>query len=140
MNLKKRHYQWLLYMVHPHGYNMTELQFLIDLLLNHKLPKDTKALIATRIKDVEDGYNKGNRPIIHQQAPVNTLALGKIFNGAIQSASTTALLEKEGGSLNNNSPIVAAVLPPIPPSAHALNRVIGGEVNTGNGLKGPRKF
>lgn len=32
---------------------MTELTFLIDLLLNHDLPKETKASIASRIKEVE---------------------------------------------------------------------------------------
>ncbi len=32
---------------------MTELGFLIDLLLNHKLPKATRDSIATRIKEVE---------------------------------------------------------------------------------------
>lgn len=32
---------------------MTELSFLLDLLMNHKLPKLTKQLIAARIKEVE---------------------------------------------------------------------------------------
>ena len=32
---------------------MTELSFLIELLLNHDLPKATKDLIASRIKEVE---------------------------------------------------------------------------------------
>ena len=32
---------------------MTELSFLIDLLLNHKLPKATKDAVAARIKEVE---------------------------------------------------------------------------------------
>ncbi len=31
---------------------MTELDFLIDILLNHKLPKATKDLVAERIKEV----------------------------------------------------------------------------------------
>ncbi len=33
---------------------MTELTFLIDLLLNHDLPKETKASVASRIKEVEE--------------------------------------------------------------------------------------
>lgn len=32
---------------------MTELSFLIDLLLNHKLPKATRDAVAERIRDVE---------------------------------------------------------------------------------------
>lgn len=32
---------------------MTELSFLLDLLLNHKLPKVTRDAVATRIKEVE---------------------------------------------------------------------------------------
>ncbi len=34
---------------------MTELTFLIELFLNHDLPKDTKQAIAERIKEVEQG-------------------------------------------------------------------------------------
>jgi hypothetical protein len=36
---------------------MTELSFLLELLLNHKLPKITKDLISTRIKEVEQELN-----------------------------------------------------------------------------------
>lgn len=36
---------------------MTELSFLVDLLLNHKLPKPTRDAVAARIKEVEDRYN-----------------------------------------------------------------------------------
>ncbi len=34
---------------------MTELTFLVDLLLNHKLPKLTRDAVAARIKEVEAG-------------------------------------------------------------------------------------
>ncbi len=34
---------------------MTELSFLVDLLLNHKLPKVTRDAVAARIKEVEAG-------------------------------------------------------------------------------------
>jgi hypothetical protein len=46
---------------------MTELGFLIELLLEHKLSPVTKAMIATRIKSVESTY--GPQPPI--QAPRN---------------------------------------------------------------------
>lgn len=35
----------------------TELSFLIELLLNHKLPPATKKLIAERVKEVEGSYS-----------------------------------------------------------------------------------
>lgn len=35
---------------------MTELSFLVDLLLNHKLPKATRDAVAARIKEVEERY------------------------------------------------------------------------------------
>lgn len=37
---------------------MTELQFLLDLLLEHKLTVATKKIIKDRIKYVEDGIHK----------------------------------------------------------------------------------
>lgn len=49
---------------------MTELTFLIELLLNHDLPKDTKALIASRIKEVEEGLV--SRPIAQPLPPVRS--------------------------------------------------------------------
>ncbi len=40
---------------------MTELSFLLDLLLNHKLPKGTKEAIVNRVKEIESkhGQNVG---------------------------------------------------------------------------------
>lgn len=64
---------------------MTELSFLLDLLLNHRLQKATKDLIRERIKEVEQGIpltpqGRANahlaampaisaNPIVAQQAP-----------------------------------------------------------------------
>lgn len=69
---------------------MTELSFLLELLLNHKIEKPTKDLIVNRIRDVEAGIFSqqkinygpaqvpqsipGIMPIPYQQAP-STLAL-----------------------------------------------------------------
>lgn len=39
---------------------MSELSFLIELLLNHELQKETKDLIAARIKEVEERFNLAN--------------------------------------------------------------------------------
>lgn len=64
---------------------MTELSFLIELLLNHKLPKATKDLIAERVKEVEGNRTAPPRPIIPP-----------ITGGVPQAASTIAAFAREG--------------------------------------------
>lgn len=59
---------------------MTELSFLIDLLLNHKLQKATKDLIVARIKDIESTHlptclpTAGVLPFYAQKQAPSTLA------------------------------------------------------------------
>ena len=77
---------------------MTELSFLIDLLMNHKLAKATKDLIAERIKEVESGITAGMSWPAKTNRPT-------ISNAQQQAPSTLANLEKMGG------------LPPIEPEA-----------------------
>lgn len=107
----------------------TELQFLIDLLLNHKLNPATKKIIADRIGDVEIAL----RQIVPRgtQAPYTVNPDLK----TLQAPSTQRLLERDGAPIS--TPIVGAVVAPAIP---ATARIIGGEVNTGKGIKGPRKF
>lgn len=112
---------------------MTELQFLIDLLLNHRLTKQTKDLIAKRIGDVEASYAKIQKPIAAAQSGA------RMVNGVMQAASTAAALERDP-AIAQAQPIISGPIEPIPASALAINRIKGGEVNTGNGTKGPRKF
>lgn len=89
---------------------VTELQFLIDLLLNHKLPKATKDLVAKRIGEVETGLIPPPR---HIALHPSVRAMGNQVEAQAMQAA-----------------------PPPPVSA----RIVGGEVSTGNGTKGPRKF
>lgn len=57
---------------------MTELSFLIDLLMNHKLPKLTKQAIAERIKEVESNIGAPNvRSQAPRQAPSTIAALSR---------------------------------------------------------------
>lgn len=51
----------------------TELGFLIELLLEHKLPASAKASIAVRVKDVEHGIHTAV-PSIPQMARLQTVA------------------------------------------------------------------
>lgn len=46
---------------------MTELTFLLELLLNHKLPQATKRIVTERVREVEAKYNA---PQVAYQAPI----------------------------------------------------------------------
>lgn len=104
---------------------MSELSFLIDLLLNHDLPKATKDLIAERIKFVEDKLLAGPpnwderflngrhpglvNPIIGPSSSITTAALAV----APQAPSTLALMAKHG---DITLPIVQTpIMPPVVP-------------------------
>jgi hypothetical protein len=54
----------------------SELSFLLDLLLNHKLGKQTKEAITERIKEVEASYQARplNAPIVQQPRPQSIIA------------------------------------------------------------------
>lgn len=106
---------------------MTELSFLIELLLNHDIPKATKDLVASRIKDVEAKIN-GASP--------HTFASGA--NWPAQAASTMALMAKHA------EPIEApAIIAQTPQAIAALNSRAEAMANAGKIEKGqtrPRKF
>lgn len=78
---------------------MTELSFLIELLLNHKLQKGTKDAIAARIKDVEASGMA--------RAPGVPLLRPNVSSGVVQAASTQAILER-------NPDLAAVLTPPVP--------------------------
>lgn len=87
---------------------MTELSFLIELLLEHELKADTKKAIAARIKDVESDISQN---MIHKQpsvSPVIQYPKGQTNNVGTQAPSTLALMAKHG----DIEP--APVMPPIP--------------------------
>jgi hypothetical protein len=69
----------------------SELSFLIDLLLNHKLTKPTRDLIATRIQEL--GMTQSTTPKVQTsgfiQSPQNL-----IHGGSVQSPSTMAILNR----------------------------------------------
>lgn len=67
---------------------MSELAFLIELILKHKLQTQTKLLIAERIREVEMSVSRVMIPQI-QIAPRPA-----VVGGSPQAPSTQALLEK----------------------------------------------
>ena len=91
---------------------MTELQWLIKILTQQKLSTAMKDLFIERIGEVEANLI----PKAHGTRPM--------INSMAQAASTQRILDE---------PISTPIIPP-------TQRIIGGEVSTGNGTKGPRKF
>lgn len=126
---------------------MSELSFLIELLLNHDLPKMTKDLIAQRIKDVEVKISEAQYPVakpvsvpvaVRQQAPSTLAAMAR--HGDIPAIPVVELPpvvpveqiaqtpEASAGLARRNQLINAAISGQI------------GEVSTGKNSRGPRKF
>ncbi len=116
---------------------MSELSFLIELLLNHRLQKETKDAIALRIKEVE-ATGTPSRPVANMPRPV--------LGVAAQSPSTQAILDR-------NPDLAAVLAPPVPveqvaqtPAAmaamnsrnQAINESLSGKVDKVTGR--PRKF
>lgn len=100
---------------------MTELSWLVDLLLNHKLSKPVRDHVANRIRDIEAATPKAAPQVVrHAVVPGQ------------QAPSTIANMNGEGS---------AKAISHIPTmTISAENRIIGGEISTGAGIRGPRKF
>lgn len=118
---------------------MTELSFLLDILLNHKLQKATKELIMARIKEVEEGLT--HKPQIYSPVP------GAILPGTIngQVASTAALLAKHNLPMPPAQPVAEIAQTPATQAALAARQAImeGNKpsmVSTGKGTLGPKKW
>lgn len=91
---------------------MTEIQFLLDLVLNCKPNATIRKKCLERIGEVESKLKPTNQPPILTRAPAH-------------------MLPPQALPLPNAAPTVLPM---------ASQRIIGGEVSTGEGLKGPRKF
>ena len=89
---------------------MTELSFLIDLLLNQKMPPKTRQLVADRIREIEQmaGANK----LINATPAANV-----IINGAPQAPSTVAAMMRHGNVPEANAVTNAVTPPPAEPVA-----------------------
>jgi hypothetical protein len=94
---------------------MTELRFLITLLLEHKLQPTTKKLIAERIEEVEKNLGPQSVAQIPQLRPAATA----------QSPSTQAILDRSPlepftGILDQLAPSTPLVVAQTPATAMAL--------------------
>lgn len=99
---------------------MTEIQWLCDILLNYKMPKEVKDKFISRIGEVEAQLSK---PQIMVPRP-NSIGV------PIQAPSTQRLMDEQ--------PFIPPV---IKPSPSEIDRETGKPmISTGNGTKGPRKW
>lgn len=91
---------------------ISELSFLIELLLNHDLPKATKDLIASRIKEVEQNINFKGAP---NSSPLSQITYpGLRHDPARQAPSTLAAMARHG---DIPPPALAPTLTPPEPVA-----------------------
>jgi len=105
---------------------MTEIQFLISLMLEHpKMPEQLKQKLITRIGEVE---------ALLQRPGYMTAVTPRLITTA-QAPSTQRILDEDAGVLNTQT-IAASMQAPV----IATQRIKGGEIQTGNGTKGPRKW
>lgn len=134
---------------------MTELSFLLDLLLNEKLSKSVKEKITARVKEIEVLVASSPTYIRNFQAQqMHSMPPGQIVNGAPQSPSTIAAMQRQA-VLQPTSPDTSQIdqsVPPVivasPAAAQAIanrNQAINEGINSvhGKGVPGrtsPRKF
>jgi hypothetical protein len=114
---------------------VTELSFLIDLLLNHKLPKPTREAVTARLRDVEAGYAAA------PPAPARLVAHAAFAN---QAPSMQAIMARNP-DLVPPDPQPVAVIAQTPAAVQAMNsrnqaiaQAISGK--TVEGQTRPRKF
>ena len=103
----------------------TPISFILDLILDHDLPEKAQKACRKYVRE----YEKGSEPIHrngYSRQVLNT------SNAAQQAPSTQRLLDQHA-----SIPASAIIPTPVVPVAA---RIVGGEVNTGGGTKGPRKF
>lgn len=124
----------------------SELSFLLDLLLNQRMPLATKELVAARIKEVEQHLSSVPMMVRMNTAPM-VQAVPK------QAASTQAILDRNP---DLQAALIPPEMPPIPPMPvaqiaqtplamaamasrnQAINESLAGKVNKETGR--PRKF
>jgi hypothetical protein len=112
----------------------SEISFLLELVLEHKLQKATQTAIKERIKELEESPAQ----VFHarpQGFPIQQMAAGVAQAGVAQAQSTIAAMARHAGEDPPLPPSVAPTAPPVIPQ-----RIVGGEVTTGANTRGPRKW
>ncbi len=114
---------------------MTELSFLLDLLLNEKLSLSVKKKITERVKEVESAYA---RPLI--QAPSMFVQNGPIPPGAMQNQAPSTVAALQRHAAEPAPPIIASpvVNDALQKRDQAINQAMSGKPEPGR--TSPRKF
>ncbi len=103
---------------------MTELSFLLDLLLNHKLPLATKKAVTERVREVEARLSAA-MPITYTTKVMSPLASSNIPSHLVgQSPSTIAAMMRNGMAnempANTTTAVSTVELAPPPPAPVAV--------------------
>lgn len=120
---------------------MTELAWLCDLLTKHELDPKMQKHIIKRIGFVESTYQ--SVPRVTSQPIMNTPSIPKVINGAMQSPSTIAAMERHSMTVQEPAqPIVVAATPQAAMAMHSREQAIAA-AQSGKpeaGRTSPRKF
>lgn len=117
----------------------SEISFLIELLLKHRMPLVTKEIIATRIKEVE-----ARVPFVPAQGIVNTVPkMEKIYAGPPQAASMQAIMDRNPDLVVVPKPVEVVAQTPATIAAlnsreQAIAASMAGKVDKETGR--PKKF
>lgn len=103
---------------------MTELQWLIKMLTQHKLPGPVKDLFIERIGEVEASYSKAPKPIYQEP---------RVYGSTMQAPSTQKILDAQQVLVEtgSNTQQRARIIVP---------QEVTTSVGNGTSTRGPRKF
>lgn len=104
----------------------SEISFLLDLILDEELSSKVQKLCRKRVRELELGIGQKSTPIIPQRPSIPGIPL--------QAPSAQKKL--------NEMAAEGIAFPGVSnaPQIPTTQRIVGGEVNTGGGTKGPRKW
>lgn len=102
----------------------TPISFILDLILDYELPPDAQKRCRKYIRELESSLSPSGK--------TTTVVPNRIIHGAQQQPSTQKLLDEMAAQ--TGAPVIPIAAAPI------VNRIVGGEVNTGNGTRGPKKW
>jgi hypothetical protein len=127
---------------------MTELSFLIDLLLNQKLNKTVKSLIADRIRFIEKPTNSSSTQAFVSQSAGNASGLPAHLLGQAPSTIANFMKEQSHAPVAAQAPVLSsepagAIISPLATQAlasreQAIAAALSGKPEPGR--KSPRKF
>ncbi len=123
------------------GNGMTELTFLLELLLNHKLPKPTREAVTARVREVEAALSKYEVRVGNYSAPTTPGFIPPHLIG--QAPSTIAAMMKHPDLAAAPQPVAVVAQTPAAQAAlaarnEAINQGLSGKPEKGR--TSPRKF